>query len=158
MASIRRPMGKAQVWIRNQVSAYLENPASRAGFSRCRRYHRDTMASTTTLKLPAKLKARIARLANQTGRSARNVMLEALERGVARAERMREFVTSSGTTWRRCGGDCRRRNLSVSPGHHAPHGLGRGVQGPFGAFAFYRGPKCAPACNSGNGSWSNGPC
>lgn len=50
------------------------------------------MASTTTLKLPAKLKARIARLANQTGRSAHSVMLEALERGVARAERVREFV------------------------------------------------------------------
>lgn len=50
------------------------------------------MACTTTLKLPAKLKARIARLANQTGRSAHSVMLEALEREVARAERMREFV------------------------------------------------------------------
>jgi predicted transcriptional regulator len=50
------------------------------------------MASITTLKLPAKLKARIARLANQTGRSAHSVMREALERGVARAERMREFV------------------------------------------------------------------
>lgn len=47
------------------------------------------MASTTTLKLPAKLKARIAA---QTGRSAHSVMFEALERGVARAERVREFV------------------------------------------------------------------
>lgn len=45
-----------------------------------------------TLKLPQRLKARIARLARQTGRSAHAVMLEALERGIAREERMREFV------------------------------------------------------------------
>lgn len=50
------------------------------------------MAQATTLKLPAKLKARIARLARQTGRSAHRVMLQALERGVTREERMREFV------------------------------------------------------------------
>lgn len=49
-------------------------------------------SSTTTLKLPAKLKARIARLAVQSGRSPHAVMLEALEREVARAERVREFV------------------------------------------------------------------
>jgi len=48
--------------------------------------------ATTTLKLPAQLKARIARIAAQTGRSAHHVMLEALEREVARAERVREFV------------------------------------------------------------------
>ena len=36
------------------------------------------MASTTTLKLPEKLKARIARLAAQSGRSAHSVMLDAL--------------------------------------------------------------------------------
>ena len=57
-----------------------------------RRYHGDTMTATTTLKLSEKLKARIARIAAQTGRSAHSVMLEALEREVARAERMREFV------------------------------------------------------------------
>jgi predicted transcriptional regulator len=50
------------------------------------------MAATTTLKLPDKLKARIARLARETGRSAHSLMLEALEREVAREERMREFV------------------------------------------------------------------
>jgi predicted transcriptional regulator len=50
------------------------------------------MASTTTLKLPEKLKARIARLASQTGRSAHHIMLEALEREVARTERVRDFV------------------------------------------------------------------
>ena len=43
------------------------------------------MASTTTLKLPEKLKARIARLAAQSGRSAHSVMLDALEREVTRA-------------------------------------------------------------------------
>ena len=50
------------------------------------------MADTTTLKLPPRLKARIARLARQTGRAPHALMLEALEREVAREERMREFV------------------------------------------------------------------
>jgi predicted transcriptional regulator len=50
------------------------------------------MSSTTTLKLPEKLKSRIARLARETGRSAHSLMVEALEREVAREERMREFV------------------------------------------------------------------
>lgn len=50
------------------------------------------MVATTTLKLPDKLKIRIARLAKQTGRSAHSLMVEALEREVAREERMRDFV------------------------------------------------------------------
>lgn len=50
------------------------------------------MTATTTLKLPDKLKVRITRLAKETGRSAHSLMVEALEREVAREERMREFV------------------------------------------------------------------
>ena len=50
------------------------------------------MAATTTLKLPEKLKARINRLSKETGRSAHSLMVEALEREVAREERMRTFV------------------------------------------------------------------
>jgi predicted transcriptional regulator len=50
------------------------------------------MTATTTLKLPEKLKARIARLAKKSGRSAHSLMVEALEREVARQERIREFV------------------------------------------------------------------
>ncbi|MGH8719232.1 MAG: CopG family ribbon-helix-helix protein [Burkholderiales bacterium] len=50
------------------------------------------MTSATTLKLPDKLKARIARIAKETGRSAHALMIEALEREVAREERMRAFV------------------------------------------------------------------
>ena len=50
------------------------------------------MASTTTLKLPERLKVRIARLAKETRRSAHSLMLEALEREVQREERMRAFV------------------------------------------------------------------
>lgn len=50
------------------------------------------MAATTTLKLPETLKSRIARIARETGRTPHGVMLEALEREVARAERLREFV------------------------------------------------------------------
>jgi predicted transcriptional regulator len=48
--------------------------------------------ATTTLKLPEKLKARIARLAKQTGQSAHSLMLQALEREVSREEKMRDFV------------------------------------------------------------------
>ena len=50
------------------------------------------VTATTTLKLPDKLKTRIARLAKETGRSAHSLMIEALEREVAREERMREFA------------------------------------------------------------------
>jgi len=50
------------------------------------------MPVTTTLKLPEKLKARIARLAKDTGRSAHALMVEALEREVSREERMKVFV------------------------------------------------------------------
>jgi len=57
-----------------------------------RYYHSDTMAATTTLKLPEKLKARISRLARQTGQSPHSLMLQALEREISREERMREFV------------------------------------------------------------------
>lgn len=52
-------------------------------------------STTTTLKLPDKLKARIARLAKQTGQTAHSLMLRALEREVAREERMREFVKAA---------------------------------------------------------------
>jgi len=55
-------------------------------------YHGDTMAVTTTLKLPEKLKARIARLAKQTGQSSHALMVNALEREISREERMRDFV------------------------------------------------------------------
>lgn len=48
--------------------------------------------STTTLKISDKLKARIARLAKTTRRSAHSLMIEALEREVAREERLQEFV------------------------------------------------------------------
>jgi predicted transcriptional regulator len=50
------------------------------------------MSDTTTLKLPKRLKARIVRLARQTGRPPHAVILEALEREISREERMREFV------------------------------------------------------------------
>lgn len=50
------------------------------------------MTSTTTLKLPEDLKARIARLAKETGRSAHSLMIEALQREVAREEQMQAFL------------------------------------------------------------------
>jgi predicted transcriptional regulator len=50
------------------------------------------MSETTSLKLSPKLKARIAALAEQTGKSPHSLMLEAIERHVAYQERVREFV------------------------------------------------------------------
>ncbi len=48
--------------------------------------------ASTTLKLPPGLKSRVAALAKKSGRSAHSLMLEAIERHVAREERTREFV------------------------------------------------------------------
>ena len=53
------------------------------------------MTATTTLKLPEKLKSRIARLAKKTQRSAHGLMIDALEREVAREERMQSFVSEA---------------------------------------------------------------
>ncbi len=50
------------------------------------------MPSTTTLKIPAPLKARIARLARETRQSAHSLMVNAVQREVERAERMRAFI------------------------------------------------------------------
>ena len=48
--------------------------------------------STTTLKIPGKLKSRIAKLARKAGRTPHGFMLDALEREAARQERMESFV------------------------------------------------------------------
>jgi predicted transcriptional regulator len=53
------------------------------------------MTETTTLKLPEKLKARIARLAKQTGQSSHSLMVLAIEREIAREEKMRDFVKAA---------------------------------------------------------------
>ena len=50
------------------------------------------MTSTTTLKIPAPLKARITRLARETKQSPHSLMIAAVEREVQRAERMRAFI------------------------------------------------------------------
>jgi predicted transcriptional regulator len=50
------------------------------------------MASTTTLKLPVTLRARITRLARETDQSEHSLMISAIEREVDRAERVRAFV------------------------------------------------------------------
>jgi len=50
------------------------------------------MTASTTLKLPEKLKIRIARIAKESGKSPHGVMVEAIEREVERAERYRKFV------------------------------------------------------------------
>ncbi len=50
------------------------------------------MTASTTLKLPEKLKSRVARIAKASGRSPHGVMVEAITREVERAERYRRFV------------------------------------------------------------------
>ncbi|MDA0225660.1 MAG: hypothetical protein O2975_06050 [Proteobacteria bacterium] len=53
------------------------------------------MTTSTTLKLPDELKARIGRIAQETGRTPHGVMIVALEREVSRAERMLAFVNEA---------------------------------------------------------------
>jgi predicted transcriptional regulator len=50
------------------------------------------MAATTTIRLPPKLRARIGKLAKQTGRSAHSLIVEAVERHVDSEEQMRSLV------------------------------------------------------------------
>lgn len=50
------------------------------------------MAATTTIRLPPKLRARIASLARQTGRSAHSLIVEAVERHAHHEEQMRSLV------------------------------------------------------------------
>ena len=50
------------------------------------------MFISVTLKLPAKLKVRIARAAKQKGQSTQRWMREAIEHEVARRERFRAYV------------------------------------------------------------------
>ncbi len=53
------------------------------------------MVISTSIKLPEPLKKRIQRLAEVSGRSAHAVMLEALEREVAREEKLAAFVAEA---------------------------------------------------------------
>jgi predicted transcriptional regulator len=47
---------------------------------------------TTSVKLPPRLKARIAALARKSGQSAHSFIVEAVERHAEREERLQEFV------------------------------------------------------------------
>ncbi len=51
-----------------------------------------TMAATTTIRLPPKLRARLGSLAKQTGRSAHSLIVEAVERHTSYEEQMRSLV------------------------------------------------------------------
>jgi predicted transcriptional regulator len=50
------------------------------------------MADTTTIRLPPKLRARLAVIAKQTDRSVHSIILEAVERHTAYEEQMRSLV------------------------------------------------------------------
>lgn len=50
------------------------------------------MAETTTIRLPPRLRARVRALAEKSGRSAHNFILEAIERHAAYEEEMRNLV------------------------------------------------------------------
>lgn len=51
--------------------------------------------STTSVKLPPQLKARVAALAKKTGRSAHSLIVEAVERQTTAEERMEQFVAAA---------------------------------------------------------------
>ena len=50
------------------------------------------MAATTTIRLPPKLRARLASLAKHTGRSAHSLIVEAVERHAAYEEQIQSLV------------------------------------------------------------------
>lgn len=50
------------------------------------------MADTTSIKLPPKLKSRVATLSRRTGRSTHSFIVEAVERLATHEERMQSFV------------------------------------------------------------------
>ena len=50
------------------------------------------MAATTTIRLPPELRARLAALARQTGRSVHSLIVEGVERYAAYEERLRELI------------------------------------------------------------------
>jgi predicted transcriptional regulator len=50
------------------------------------------MADTTTIRLPPKLRARLAALARQTGRSVHSLIVEAVERHADYEEQLRSLV------------------------------------------------------------------
>jgi predicted transcriptional regulator len=50
------------------------------------------MTDTTSIKLPPKLKSRVATLSRRTGRSAHSFIVEAVERLAAHEEKMQSFV------------------------------------------------------------------
>jgi predicted transcriptional regulator len=54
-------------------------------------------STTTTLKIPTPLKARIVRLARETQQSPHSLMVNAVQREVERAERMRAFLREART-------------------------------------------------------------
>jgi predicted transcriptional regulator len=50
------------------------------------------MAETTTIRLPPELRARLARIAKNTGRSVHSHIVEAVEKHAAYEEQMRAFI------------------------------------------------------------------
>ena len=50
------------------------------------------MAATTTIRLPPELRARLAALARQTGRSVHSLIVEGVERYAAYEEQLRELI------------------------------------------------------------------
>ena len=51
--------------------------------------------STTTIRLPEELKARVAKLADEAGISAHNFIVQAVEHEAQRSELRREFVATA---------------------------------------------------------------
>lgn len=50
------------------------------------------MSTTTSIKIPPKLKARVAAIAENSGKSAHSFIIDAIERQAAREEKMQAFV------------------------------------------------------------------
>jgi predicted transcriptional regulator len=70
----------------------LRRPDFRLGLVDASCYFCDTMAETTTIRLPPKLRARLRAIAKETDRSVHSHILEAVEKHAAYEEQMRALV------------------------------------------------------------------
>jgi predicted transcriptional regulator len=86
------------------------------------------MAETTTIRLPPKLRARLAAIAKETDRSVHSIIVEAVEKHAAYEEQMRSLVKealSADASLNRAGEAYRAEDV-----HAWAQGIAQGVASP----------------------------
>jgi predicted transcriptional regulator len=86
------------------------------------------MAETTTIRLPPKLRARLAAIAKETDRSVHSIIVEAVEKHAAHEEQMRSLVKealNADASLNRAGEEYRAEEV-----HAWAQGIAQGVASP----------------------------